>query len=138
MSWDVSILKLSRSYRDASEIPDDEKPIELGSLADIHRAVLSVFPGTDWQDPSWGLWSSHLGSIEFNVGKDDPVLSFMLHVRASEGVVSGIVQLCLDNSWQGIDCSSGEFIERAQHPELGLSAWSAYRDQIVGRASGGA
>jgi hypothetical protein len=47
----------------------------------------------------------------------------MLHVRAGPDVVPGIVQLCLDNRWQGLDCDSGEFIEQSAYPKEGLQAW---------------
>jgi len=56
----------------------------------------------------------------------------MLHVRAEAAVVSAIAQLCTVNGWQGVDCSSGEFLEKAEHPEEGLLAWTAYRNRVVG------
>lgn len=133
MSWDVSILKLSRHYEAASEIPSDERLLPLGSRQEVHDAVLAVFPGTDWSDPGWGQWASDFGSIEFNLGKDDPADGMMLHVRAGPQVVPGIVQLCLGKGWQGLDCSSGDFIERSADPAKSLVAWQAYRDQVVGK-----
>ena len=131
MSWDVSINKFSRVYRNVEEIPRDEVPIGLGSRAFVHERVLVRFPGTDWSDPSWGIWSGPDGSIEFNLGKDEPSISLMLHVRANTNVISAIVRLCLENDWQGIDCSSGEFVEQSDDPARSLVSWSAYRDQIV-------
>ena len=137
MSWDVSIIKLAVTYRDVGDIPNDETPLDLGSRSHVHQCVLAVFPGTDWADPSWGIWGSRAGSIEFNLGRDEPAKGMMLHVRASGEVVPGIVRLCLENGWQGIDCSSGEFIEQSADPTRSLELWSAYRDQIV-RANRGA
>ena len=131
MSWDVSIHKFSRQYTDISEIPKDEKPLPLGSLAYVHEQVLNHFPGTDWSDQAWGVWSSNVGSIEFNLGREDPADGLMLHVRASQEVVPAIVNLCCSCGWQGIDCSSGDFIEQSEKPESGLSAWRKYRDQII-------
>jgi len=60
-----------------------------------------------------------------------PVAGMMLHVRAGTEVVGGIIKLCRDNGWQGLDCGSGEFIELAEQAEAGLLAWGAYRDQIL-------
>jgi hypothetical protein len=135
VSWDVSIHKFSKVYRDVEDIPEDETLCALGPRAFVHERVLAEFPGTDWSDPSWGVWDSPEGSIEFNLGKDEPANGLMLHVRASPQVVAAIVRLCLANGWQGIDCSSGQFIEQSNDPTKGLKAWSAYRHQIVG--SGG-
>jgi hypothetical protein len=129
MSWDVSIHKFSRIFASIEEMPEDEKPLPLGARALVHEKVLVVFPETDWSDPAWGMWRSPEGSVEFNVG-NDPVESMMLHVRAEPSVVAKIVQLCVDNGWQGLDCSTGDFIEQAGDPTRGLEAWTAYRDHV--------
>jgi hypothetical protein len=134
MSWDISIQKFSRLYGSVSEIPDDEKGHALGPRSQVHDAVSAVFPGTNWNDPAWGVWDSRFGSIEFNVGKD-PAQSMMLHVRAGADVVPAIVHLCKANGWQGIDCGSGDFIDQVDNPEEGLEAWAVYRDQVLGRST---
>lgn len=84
MAWDVSLFKFSRQYKDASEIAEDEQLQSLGSLSEVQATVASVFPNTDWTDPRWGIFSSEIGSIEFDVGKADPVESIGLHVRADD------------------------------------------------------
>ena len=134
MSWDVSIQRFGRPYSSVEEIPEDETCLPLGTSAEVQNAISSAFPGTDWTDPAWGIYDSPAGSIEFNMGNDEPNTGFMLHVRASATVVPTIVNLCLSNHWQAIDCSSGEFLEQSSDPASGLIAWAAYRDQIVGKA----
>ena len=131
MSWDVSIIKFAIAYRDVGDIPSDEVPLELGPRSHVHHCVLAVFPGTDWSDPSWGIWDSDAGSIEFNLGRDEPAKGMMLHVRSRGEVVPAIVRLCLENGWQGIDCSSGEFIEQSADATRGLESWAAYRDHAL-------
>jgi hypothetical protein len=131
MSWDISIMKFSRVHQSIAEIPENDKPLKLGSRASVHERVLLEFPGTNWADPAWGIWESAAGSIEFNLGKDDPADGMMLHVRASSEVVVSIVRLCHENGWQGIDCSSGDFIEQSNEPTRGLESWATYRDQVV-------
>lgn len=83
MAWDVSLFKFSRRYGSVSEIASDEKLVNLGSLSEVQTTVTAVFPGTDWSDPHWGIFSSQVGSIEFDVGMQDPVQSVGLHVRAA-------------------------------------------------------
>jgi hypothetical protein len=131
MSWDISIMKFSRTYQSVAEIPENERLLELGSRASVHERVLLEFPGTNWADPAWGIWDSPAGSIEFNLGKDDPADSMMLHVRAGGEVVASIVRLCCGNGWQGIDCSSGNFIEQSNESTRGVESWATYRDQVV-------
>jgi hypothetical protein len=131
MSWDVSIMKFSRPYQSVADIPTNEKPLPLGSRASVHQRVLLEFPGTNWADPAWGKWDGPAGSVEFNLGKRDPAEGLMLHVRAGSEVVASIVRLCRTNGWQGIDCSSGDFIEMSDDPTQGLKSWATYRDQVV-------
>lgn len=131
MSWDVSLYKFSQRYRTVAEIPDDEQPSDLGSLREVQAAVTSVFPETDWTDPRWGIFDSAIGSIEFNVGKDDPVKSLGLHVRAGDGIVDGILLLCEQMDCQAIELGDGSFLEQSDDPTRGLQKWRAYRDQIL-------
>lgn len=133
MSWDVSIQRFSRRYSFIEEIPEHEKCLPLGTRAEVQDFISSAFPGTDWTDPTWGIYDSPAGSIEFNMGNDDPNAGFMLHVRASEVVVPIIVNLCIRNHWQAIDCSGGEFLEQTSDPASGLNAWAEYRNKIVGK-----
>jgi hypothetical protein len=134
MSWDVSIMKLSKPYASVEEIPDDESPQSLGTQEHVHTAVTRHFPGTDWNDVAWGMFDSPLGSIEFNLGKDDPASSMMLHVRASNEIVQPIIDLCREEGWTAFDCSTGEFLEAPESPTAGLNRWRAYRDRVVGES----
>ena len=131
MAWDVSLFKFSRQYRDASEIASDEHLQKLGSLSEVQAIVSSVFVGTDWSDPHWGIFSSEVGSVEFNVGKSDPMESVGLHVRADDSIVDGILTLCERFDCQALDASDGRFLVRSDHPERNLQKWRAYRDQII-------
>jgi len=67
------------------------------------------------------------------VGEETGRLADMLHVRAGPEVAGGIVQLCIDNGWQGLDLNSGEFLEVFEDLERGLDMWRAYRDRILER-----
>ena len=131
MSWDVHIFKVSQPYPSAEAIPAGEKLLALGTMAHVHAAVVEHFPGTDWSDASWGLFRSTFGSIEFNLGRDDPAQSMMLHVRASSEVVVPIVALCRDQKWSAFDCSTGELLEHADDPTAGIEGWLGYRERVI-------
>lgn len=47
MSWDVSIIKLSKRFDSVADVPESERPLSLGSRTSVHAAVSRVFPGTD-------------------------------------------------------------------------------------------
>lgn len=134
MSWDVSIQRFSQRYSAIDAIPEDETCLPLGSRTQVQAAISRAFPGTDWTDPAWGTFDSPAGSIEFNLGNDEPNSGFMLHVRASEAAVPAIVDLCNRNHWQAIDCSNGAFLEQSPDPASGLQSWAKYRDDVVDEA----
>ena len=131
MSWDVSVQRLSREYENVEDIPNDEQCVPLGTVKEVQAVIDKYFPGTDWSDPAWGIYDSEIGSIEFNMGKEEPNRGFMMHIRARAEVVAPIVGMCLTEKWQAIDCGSGGFLEKSADPEAGLEQWQAYRDQIV-------
>ena len=119
MSWDISICRFSKNYNNVEQIQENESAHSLGSRNEVANLISQIFLGTDWSDPSWGVFDSSIGSIEFNMGQEQICKGFMLHVRAGAEIVPLIVELCQQNNWQGLDCSSGEFIEKASSPEEG-------------------
>lgn len=131
MSWDVSVNRFSRHYASISDVPSDENPLPLGSQASVREAISIHFPGTDWSDPAWGRFECPFGSINFNMGSDEPTIGFMLHVRAAPDVVAPIIDMCNANGWHAIDCSSGHFMAESEESRASLKQWIAYRDQIL-------
>lgn len=129
MSYDVFVMKFAEVYSDPSAIPETAKPQVLGTASDIRAAIDDVFSGVNWADPAWGDWESDLGSIEFNIGADDPVGDMALHIRAEDAVMAAVVALCRNNGWQAMDGEDG-FIEQRVQPAERLNAWRAYRDPI--------
>ncbi|EFF81307.1 hypothetical protein F4U02_10925 [Acinetobacter haemolyticus] len=132
MSWDVTVQRFSKIYDSVEDIPDTEACLPIGTGEEVRRAISKYFPSTSWADPAWGVFDSDSGSVEFNCGNDEISTGFMMHIRASEAVVSAIVQMCRGERWQALDCSSGEFLERVPNPENGLNEWKSFRDQVVG------
>ncbi|MFP4895969.1 hypothetical protein [Paraburkholderia sp. EG304] len=136
MSWDVSLYKFTKRYRRIQDIPGDEQPHPLGTRSEVQAAVSDAFPGTNWNDPAWGIYDVEFGSIEFNLGKDDSVRSLALHARASAAIVGGILQLCERLGCQAIDLSDSSLLDQSEHPTAGLEKWRKYRDQIIQESQG--
>ena len=132
MSWDISVMKFSQAYASVEVIPNTESCVSLGPSEFVRRAISECFPGTDWRDPKWGTFDCEHGSVEFNMSDKEPNQGFALHVRASAEIVPRIVSLLNQHGWQGLDCSTGDFLERAVDPEAGLAGWASYRDRVVG------
>jgi hypothetical protein len=130
MSYDVFIFKFPESYSSVSLLPQDLEAEPLGSAAQVRAAIDQVFDGTNWNDPTWGLWHGDLGSIEFGVGQENPVSCLALHIRAHDAVMAGVVSLCRENGWQAMD-GGEDFVEQRSQPADGLNAWRAYRDKVI-------
>ena len=132
MSWDVSVQRFGKEYESIADIPDTERCVALGSSVEIRTAISRYFPGVDWSDATWGVFSSDDGSIEFNMGNDEPNNGFMMHVRASTNVVPAIVAMCRSERWQALDCTACVFLERSPEPNSGLEDWTTYRNRVLG------
>ncbi len=137
MSWDVFFIKFERNYSTIEDIEDDAQPLPMGSRAEIQAKITELFPETDWNDPSWGVWDAGDGVIEFSISKEKAVDSFALFVRAaSASVVGKIVELALKNGWQAMDTGSGGFLEKQENPVEGYAHWEAYKNQVVNSTEG--
>ncbi len=134
MSWDVTVQRFSKEYEKVEDIPENEHCVALGSRAEVSDTISRYFPSTNWSDPCWGIFDSPHGSIEFNVGNDESNTGFMMHIRASENIVPTIVAMCIAEKWQALDCSSGEFLEKAVDPAAGLEQWADYRNKVINNA----
>ena len=131
MSWDVYIEKFDRPYRSVQDVPDNAKRLILGKRNEIHNIISLYFNGTDWTDPTLGIWRSKHGSIEFYVGAEDIIDFIVLHVRANTSVVPMIIMLVQQNGWQAIDGNDGVFLEQTDNPQKGLKKWLKFRNKII-------
>lgn len=131
MSWDVSVQRFMKEYESIADIPDNERCVELGSNAEIRGTISRFFPGVDWSDSTWGVFGCNDGSVEFNMGGNEPNTGFTMHIRASTKIVPTIVAMCRSEGWQALDCSGGLFLERSLEPNSGLEDWITYRNKVI-------
>lgn len=100
MSYDVSV-------HTAGSI-DDPDPEPLGPRAQVIEALERTFPGLRWVDPHWGDFADSEGSAEFNLGTEDPVKSFAVHLR---GIFIPILQrldeMADEHDWEVFDWQDG-------------------------------
>ena len=110
MSSDVIIFNSKIAIQNIDDLPEDFVGSEMGTADEIRRNINAVFPGTDWSDPSWGIFDGDGFSIEFNIGNEAITTDLMLHVRGNGDPVTPIVKLCRAYSWKGLDTSTGELL----------------------------
>ena len=129
MSWDVLILAVPPGIRSVADLPDGFDP-SLGPLPDVHRVIENLFPTINLRDPAWGVLVGDTYSLEFNIGKEDPCRSIMLHVRGDESAIGPIRTLCDRTGWRALDMSAGELLDLETDPAKSLRSWGAYRSSI--------
>ncbi len=70
-------------------------------------------------------------SLEFNIGKDDPVETIMLHVRGGGDAIAAMLKFCQPNNWSLFDCSTSEFIDPENPSQEGWEGFQEFRDKVV-------
>ena len=134
MSWDVVLFNFHGAPpTDLSALPDDYVLDPLGPSAAVRHAITQRLPQVDWSDPVWGMYVGSGFTFEFNTGKEDPIMTIMIHVRGGGDAVAALLHLAVPNQWTLFDCSTGEFIDPNQPSQAGWEDFQAYRDTIIRR-----
>ena len=134
MSWDVMVFHL-RSKPQSLDDLKEENLLPLG-IAETVRAAVSaaLHDRVDWSDPTWGMYDGHGFSIEFNVGKEDPIKDMMLHVRGGGDAIAEIMKIVVANGWTALDCSTDDFLDPAAPSDAGWTGFQSFRDKIIERS----
>ncbi|MCB0402949.1 MAG: hypothetical protein KDD41_12750 [Flavobacteriales bacterium] len=128
MSWDVAILKEKFDLND-----QDYLPSPLGNRSEIVKELCALLPGLDFSDPSWGRYEGNGFSIEFSTGDDESVNTIMLHVRGGGDPMPVITLILLEQKWEAMDCSTGEFMDCKNMDDTSWVEFQKFRDKIIDR-----
>ena len=132
MSWDLFAMKLPREARSVDDLDAAYAVPPIGPRDAVIEAIASVVPTADFSDPSWGLIDTPEASIEVNLGNEQIVDSFALHVRGGGvAVLTLITDLLAAVDVRAIDGSSGDFFD-AVNARQGWEEWQRYRDDVIG------
>ncbi len=133
MSWDIFVQEIPPDVRLVEEIPASFRPGTIGTRDEIIEGIQRVFPEADFSDPSWGKVDGPTYSIEVNIGADDPVTSFALHVRGGDQAAYVVHDILTELGLRAFDLShpTGIFALDAGSLE-GLREWREYRDGALG------
>ena len=95
---------------DLERLTAPAEDLPLASAEDFRIKMSRGFPGLDWSDTSWGVWRGDDGSMEINLGKEDPVHVVTLHVRADPAIAARILGVTDPEGWTAFDTMSGGFL----------------------------
>ena len=133
MSWDISVFAAHEPPPPVAEMPQDWRPGVLGTAADVRSKISACLPEVDWSDPKWGTYDGDGFSFEFNVGREDPIDGFMIHVRGGGNAVSALLHLSNECNWYLLDASQGEWLHHCKDAEAGWNEFQAYRNRVLRR-----
>jgi hypothetical protein len=131
MSWDVMIFNMRGKTPPPLDQLQESDYAPLGPAAKVRQQVSSLLPGVDWSDPTWGTYGDDGFSIEFSVGKDDPIKNMTLHVRGGGVAIAAITRFAKPLGWSALDCSTSEFLDLDNPSQAGWQGFQAYREKII-------
>jgi hypothetical protein len=131
VSWDIFVMDLPAVPR-VEDIPDDWDGQPLGSRDDVIATIRDAVPDVDFTDPGWGLIDGGSYSIEVSIGREDPVVSFALHVRGGGDAAAVVSRVLRRGRWRGLDSQTGEFFSDNNAADT-LGEWQRYRDAVIRR-----
>jgi hypothetical protein len=132
MSWDIFVQDLPATARTLEDIPSDFAPAVLGGRADLIRRIEAVAPSVDFSDPAWGILETSNFSVEFNIGDEDPVQSFALHVRGDDSAAAFVSDLLTRLGLRALDPQSDSgLFEPGGAAVWSLRRWRRFRDSLA-------
>lgn len=133
MSWDIFIQDFPHQAKTIDEIPPDFDPQPIGMRTYLIQQICEVIPDADFSDPSWGLVDGNGFSIEINLGNNELVTSFALHIRGSNDSLIDLIEKLLQHlKLRALDPGSDTGFFDAEQSRSSFQRWVEYRDKVVG------
>lgn len=133
MSWDLVVMDLPPGIKSFAEIANSYKPRPLGTRADIIAKISSIFPQTDFSDPSRGILIAPGCLIEFSMGSRHEVDHFVMHVRGvGKECPETVAHILAQLDMRALDMSSESGLFE-QDPDLrskSFERWHSFRSHV--------
>lgn len=127
---------LPDGIRTIQDISNDFVPQSLGNPKDLIERIRNIFPEIDFTDPSCGKLDGEGFSIEINIGDEELVGSFALHIRGDDRAPYVVHHLLANLHLRALDPSSVTGIFSLEEGSAeGFARWEAYRSSVLGRGS---
>jgi hypothetical protein len=132
MSWDIIAMNLPTGIKSISELPKNFVAPPLGRRSDIIAKISAIFPESDFSDPSWGTLTVAGCAIEFDMGPDEEVDDFAMHVRGGDECPNVVARILGGLGMQALDPSadSGLFQQDPEHRSESFKRWRAFRSHV--------
>lgn len=134
MSWDIFVQDLPPGIASIDDIPDDFRPSSIGRRSEIIAKLSALYPECDFGDPSWGILKIPGCSIELNLGSDEELDGFALHVRGDQRAPNVVAEILGALGLQAIDpaSESGLFERDSVLRSESFARWQEYSSRALG------
>ena len=136
MSWDLFVQDIPSDANSVEDIRVDFEPRPLGRRSQIIRQICATVPEAEFSDSAWGVVDLPEFSVEFNMGEEEEVLSFTLHIRGGDAAAGLVVDLFARNGWRAFDAGSESGIFDPESATDSLKRWRIYRNGVAGSDAG--
>lgn len=126
MSWDLFIQSIPAKYTSMAAIPDGFTPKPLGAQAKVIKTIRTVLPGILFEHGFAAVVSKH-GTVEIDIGHEDPVPCVALSCRGKEGILPLVRDLVEALGGRAFDTSSDTGIFDPDAAALSLGTANAFR-----------
>lgn len=137
VSWDIFVQDIPAAATSVGDIPDDFTPRTLGNREDVIRRILEVVPTAVFDKPSWGTFDCEDFSVEFNMGDNEELDSFALHIRGGDTAAGLVADLLTRCGWRAFDPASDSGIFDVRSAVDSLARWRTYRNRVIGADGAG-
>jgi hypothetical protein len=134
MSWDIFVMDLPANITSLTDLPKDFVPAAVGLRSEVIAKLSMLYPECDFGDPSWGTLQIPGCSIEFNLGADEKLQSFAMHVRGGDHAPDVVAHILEQLGMRAVDVSSdsGLFEHDPVSRSESFARWRSYRSFVVG------
>jgi hypothetical protein len=134
MSWDLFIQSIPAKYTRMAAIPEGFTPKPLGAQAKVIKAIRAVLPGILFEHGFAAVESKH-GTVEIDIGHEDPVACVALSCRGNEGILPLVRALVKALGGRAFDTSSDTGIFDPDAAAMSLGTANAHRNKATAKAS---
>jgi hypothetical protein len=139
MSWDIFVQDLPAGITSIADIPHDFAPSPIGLRSEVIAKVSALYPECHFANPSWGVLDVPGCSIAFNIGTNEDLQSFAIHVHGGEHAPIVVAHILAELSMRALDPSSSSGLLE-QDPVLrsdSFDRWRSYRSHVIKEGCGG-
>jgi hypothetical protein len=129
MSWDLYVQDWG-DVKSLTDIPEGYEPKPIGTRSEIISQIKKIEPLVDFKDQSIGRLENDQFSIEFNLGHEEIVSSFAMHVRGNELALPCIGQILSKLNLKAADGSSADFFD-VENSKQAMRKWIDFRNEIL-------